>query len=129
MMNDILAAALSSVLNAEIRGSKDCTISPVSKVTKKTFELLNEAGYIGQMEEETAAKGGKQKIHLLGRINKCGVIKPRWACKVDEYTKFEKRYLPAKGVGVIIVSTAQGILTHEQAKEKRLGGRLLAYCY
>jgi len=37
--------------------------------------------------------------------------------------------LPAKGFGIILVSTNQGILVHSQAREKNLGGRLLAYCY
>jgi len=45
------------------------------------------------------------------------------------YEKFEKRYLPAKDFGMIIVSTNQGIMTHIEAKEKGLGGRLLAYVY
>jgi small subunit ribosomal protein S8 len=48
---------------------------------------------------------------------------------MDEYEKFEKRFLPAKGVGVLIVSTIKGIMTHEEAKGKTLGGRLIAYCY
>ena len=31
--------------------------------------------------------------------------------------------------GIILVSTPQGIMTHDQAKEKKTGGKLLAYCY
>jgi small subunit ribosomal protein S8 len=48
---------------------------------------------------------------------------------LHEFDKFEKRYLPARGFGIIIVSTNKGIMTLEEAKEKRIGGRLLAYCY
>ncbi|MDZ4226799.1 MAG: 30S ribosomal protein S8, partial [Candidatus Pacearchaeota archaeon] len=60
---------------------------------------------------------------------KCGVVKPRFPVKLDEFEKFEKRYLPAKNFGIIIVSTSNGIMTHIEAKEKKLGGRLIAYIY
>lgn len=49
--------------------------------------------------------------------------------KLPEFEKFEKRYLPAKNMGIIMVSTSQGITTHRMAKEKKSGGRLIAYCY
>ena len=57
------------------------------------------------------------------------VIKPRYAVKSDEYEKFEKRYLPAQGMGILIVSTSKGMMTQVQAREQRLGGRLIAYVY
>ena len=66
---------------------------------------------------------------LKGNINKCGVIKPRHAVKKDEFEKFEKRYLPAKNFGILIVTTPKGIMTHYEAKELGIGGRLLAYMY
>mgnify|MGYP001608615209 CR=1 FL=1 len=129
MMNDTLATALSVILNSEQIGRKDCLITPVSKVTSKIIQLLNEKGYIGVGEEITKARGGLFKINLLGRINKIGVIKPRFAVSLDTYEKFEKRYLPAKGVGFLIVSTSQGLMVHEESKTKGIGGRLIAYCY
>lgn len=69
------------------------------------------------------------KIQIIGTLNKCAVIKPRFSVKKDGYEKFEKRYLPAKDVGVIIVSTSQGMITHTEAKKKGLGGSLVAYFY
>ena len=69
------------------------------------------------------------KVELEGNINKCGVIKPRHAVKKDEFEKFEKRYLPAKNFGILIVTTPEGIMTHYEAKERGIGGRLLAYMY
>jgi len=129
MMNDTLATALSVILNSEQIGRKDCVITPVSKITSKIIQLLNEKGYIGAGEEITKARGGLFKINLLGRINKIGVIKPRFAVSLDTYEKFEKRYLPAKGVGFLVVSTSQGLMVHEDAKVKGIGGRLIAYCY
>jgi len=129
MLNDTLAMALAMVNNHEKLGNRECIITPVSKVTKKVMSILNEQGFVGSSEEMTAARGAVYKVNLLGKINKCGVVKPRFSVTVSTIEKFEKRYLPAKNVGVLIVSTSQGLLTHEEAKERKIGGRLLAYCY
>ena len=128
-MHDTLAATLSNILNYERTGKKECLIQPSSKVITKVLTLLNKYNYIGPFEEVTDAKGGILKLHLLGRINKVGAIKPRFSVQLDEYEKFEKRYLPAKGMGFLIISTSKGIMTHDDAKKQGIGGTLLAYCY
>lgn len=127
--NDTLAAALSRIMNAERVGKTTCTIKPVSKVIKKIFEILKDNHYLGDADLADDGKGGVITLHLLGKINKCGAIKPRYPLGLTEYEKFEKRYLLASGFGFLIVSTPKGIMTHTEAKEKHLGGRLLAYCY
>lgn len=129
MLNDALATALSKILNAEKRSKKEVLVKPASKIIKTIFNLMNENHYIGAFEEIKDGKGNFLKVNLLGNINKCGVIKPRFSTKKDAFEKWEKRYLPAKDFGLILVSTPQGIMTHSQAKEKRIGGKLLAYCY
>ena len=93
------------------------------------LDILKAKGYVGELEMLSEGRGGYGKIHLIGNVNKCGVIKPRFSVKSDDYIKFEKRYLPAKGVGILIVSTSQGIMPHEEAVKKGIGGRLIAYCY
>lgn len=128
-MNDTLANALCVIMNAERIGRKECTIKPVSKVIKVVLDIMNKESFVGKYEEIDDGKGGILKLNLLGSINKCGVVKPRFSVKKDGYEKFEKRYLPSKDFGVIIVSTPKGIMTHIEAKEKGLGGRLLAYVY
>ncbi len=129
MLNDPLAAALSKMLNAERIGRREVLIRPASKMIKKVLGLMNEQGYLGSFEEVTDEKGGLLKVNLLGNINKCGVVKPRFSTKKDEFEKWEKRYLPAKDFGVIFVSTPQGLMTHNKAKENKIGGKLLGYCY
>ena len=128
-LNDPLANALSSILNAEKIGKTECIIKPISNVIKTVFTIIKENNYIGDFREINDQRGNYIKINLLGRINKTGVIKPRFAVKKDNFEKFEKRYLLAKDFGIIIVSTSKGIMTHTEAKKKRLGGRLIAYCY
>ncbi|MEM4239693.1 MAG: 30S ribosomal protein S8 [Candidatus Woesearchaeota archaeon] len=129
MLNDPLANALSGILNYDKVGKKVYTVHPASKTVRKALQILNEQGYLGATEPVTDARGGVVKVNLLGNINKCGVVKPRFAVTMNEYEKFEKRFLPAKGVGVLIVSTIKGMMTHEEAKSQNLGGRLIAYCY
>lgn len=129
MLNDPLAHALSAILKADSMGRPECIIHPASKLIKKILTMLNENNYLGLFEEMSNAKGGVIKVNLLNKINKCGVIKPRFAVTLAEFEKFEKRYLPAKYMGILMVSTSKGLMTHHQAKEKKIGGRLIAYCY
>ncbi|MBU0470451.1 MAG: 30S ribosomal protein S8 [Nanoarchaeota archaeon] len=129
MLNDPLAAALTKIVNAERVGKKEVLIKPASKMIKKILTIMNDHNYIGSFEEVEDGKGGILKVNLLGNINKCGVIKPRFSTKKNNFEKWEKRYLPARDFGLILVSTPQGVLTHSLAKEKGTGGKLLAYCY
>lgn len=129
MNNDPLANALSAIQNYEIIGRKEIMISPTSKLMLDVFRILNAHRYIGMCENITDARGGIVKLHLLGNINKCGVIKPRFGIGCPDFERFEKRYLPAKGMGIIIISTSQGLLTLDEAREKNVGGKLVAYCY
>lgn len=129
MLNDPLASALSVILNSEKIGRNECMIKPVSKLIKEVLRIMKENGYIGDFKEIEDGKGGYVKINLLGMINKCGVIKPRYNLKKESYEKFEKRYLLARDMGIIFVSTIQGIMPHYDAKKKGIGGRLIGYCY
>jgi len=129
MLNDPLAMALTKISNAERVGKKEVVLKPVSKIIKKILTIMNEHNYVGVFEEEVHDSGITVKVNLLGNINKCNVIKPRFSTKLSNFTKWEKRYLPARDFGIILVSTPQGIMTHEEAKKKNIGGKLLAYCY
>ena len=129
MLNDPLANVMSLILNNELTGKSDCLIKPVSKVIKEVLKVMKENGYIGDFKEVDDSRGNYLKLTLVGGINKCGVIKPRYSVKNKNFEKFEKRYLPAKDIGILFVSTPSGIMTHYDAKSKKTGGRLLAYCY
>ena len=129
MLNDPLAAALAKILNAERVGKKEVLVRPASKMIKKVLTIMNEHNYLGSFEETEDDKGGVLKVNLLGNVNKCGVIKPRFSTKQNGFEKWEKRYLPAKDFGLILLSTPQGIITHTEAKERKTGGKLIAYCY
>ncbi len=128
-MNDTLAAMLSMMCNAERVGKKELLVKPVSKVMQSVLELLKEQKYIAGYTLNRDAKGNYLTVSLAGNINKCGPIKPRHALQKNAYEKFEKRYLIANNFGILIVSTPHGMMTHNDAKKKGIGGRLIAYCY
>ncbi len=128
-MNDPLSSALSKLLGSERRSVKECMILPSSRMIKKVFEVMNQNSYVGDYKESIDSKGNFLTLNLIGSINNCGAIKPRFSVKHDEFEKFEKRFLPAQDFGIIIVSTPKGIMTHHEAKKQGIGGRLLAYCY
>ncbi len=129
MLNDPLANALSTIMNAESRRRKSCSISPSSSLIKKVLELMNSHNYLGKFTERETSRGIVLSVELLGAINKCGAVKPRYSARHESFEKFEKRYLPAKDFGFLLVSTPQGVMTHIEAKQKSLGGRLIAYFY
>ena len=129
MEHDILARALSAINNAEKKGKAIVIVRPVSKLLEAIFKKLQEEKYISGFKFIDDKKGGIFEIKLAGTINKIGAIKPRFSVNLSNYEKFEKRYLPAKDFGRIIVSTPKGIFTHIEAKKKNLGGVLLAYVY
>ena len=91
--------------------------------------MIQKNNYIGDFEFIDDGKGGKFKIQLKGKVNNCGSIRPRFSVGKDGFEKYERRFLPAAGLGFLVVSTTQGILTHDQAKEKSIGGKLLAFIY
>ncbi len=128
-LNDPLANVMSNLDNAERVNKDKILVKPSSKTVMGVLEILQDNHYIGEYNEHKTNRGNFVEVNLINKINKCGVIKPRFSVKKDNYEKYEKRYLLAKGFGVLIISTTQGLMTHEKAKEKGLGGRLLAYCY
>ena len=128
-MNDPLASVLSKIYNSDKVGKKECIVKPVSKTVKAVLEIMQDNGYLGESKLIEDGKSNIINVSLLGRINKCGVIKPRFSFKKESIEKYEKRYLPAKDFGIIIVSTPKGIMTHLESKEKGYGGRLISYVY
>ena len=126
---DTLTNGLITVKNNEMRNKRECIISPASKLLGRVLRIMQLNGYIGEFEFIDDGRSGKFKVQLLGRINKCGSVKPRFAVKVDEFENWEKKFLPSRDVGIMVVSTSKGVIAHREAEEKNLGGRLLAYVY
>ncbi|MEM4575837.1 MAG: 30S ribosomal protein S8 [Candidatus Nezhaarchaeales archaeon] len=129
VMNDTLANALATIKNCEARARSDALIMPASKLIANVLRVMLKAGYIGNFEYIDDGRFGKIRVQLLGRINQCGVIKPRFPVRRNEFERWEKRYLPSPDVGLLIISTSRGVMSHREAKELGIGGVLLAFVY
>lgn len=126
---DNLAHALSAMNNAEKAAKTEVVVKPASKLVLSVLDFIKKEGYIKDYKVVENRRGGEVTVKLVGSINKVGVIKPRFAVKTKDIEKFEKRYLPARDFGRIILSTPKGLIDHIKAKESGIGGRLIAYIY
>ena len=68
-------------------------------------------------------------LQLIGRINKCGVISPRFDVTVPELEKWINNLLPSRAFGHIVLTTSLGILDHDEARRKHTGGKVLGFFY
>jgi len=126
---DPLSNALNTIYNNERRHKHECMVWPASKLMGQVLRVMQKNGYIGEFEFVDDGRAGKYRIQLLGRVNRCGVIKPRYAMRVTDVENWEERYLPSRDVGVLIVSTPKGVVSHVDARASKSGGRLLAYVF
>lgn len=128
MRHDLLSDALYVINNAEKIGKETCTVSASGLITD-VLKIVQKSGYIGSFEFIDDGKSGKIQIDLIGRINMTRAIKPRFSIKKGEFEKWESRFLPAKGFGILIVSTPKGVMDQGEAKKLGIGGKLLCYVY
>jgi small subunit ribosomal protein S8 len=124
-----LADALSVLKNGQLMGKRTCVIHPASGLIASVLRIAQKAGYVGEFELFDDGKAGVFKVEIHGSINNCGVIKPRHPVKHGEYERWERIYLPASDFGLMVISTNEGVFSHREAREKGLGGILLAYFY
>lgn len=124
-----LTKALVEIKNAQIAGKDEVVIKPTSGLLVSVLDVVKACGYVKDFELLDDHRGGIMIVRLNGRINNCGVISPRFSVKLDDMEKFEARYLPAKNFGRLILTTVEGIMTNDDAKQRHIGGKLLAYIY
>ncbi|KAM5558118.1 hypothetical protein ABKV19_020054 [Rosa sericea] len=92
----VLNDALKSMYNAEKRGKRQVMIRPSSKVIIKFLIVMQKHGYIGEFEYVDDHRSGKIVVELNGRLNKCGVISPRFDVGVKEIEGWTARLLPSR---------------------------------
>lgn len=123
MSQDTVSDAMNMMMNAKKAGKKRIVVKRVSNLLMKLLEILKEDKMIDFKKEKegTAIE--------LNEVSTCSAIKPRFNVKVEDIEKYIRRFLPARGVGTIIISTSKGLMKHEDAIKKNMGGSLIAYYY
>lgn len=124
MSQDVVADALNQMMNAKRAKKTEVEIKHHSKLLLSVLAIAKLKGYVKSYKTD----GVKLSIEL-GKLNGCKAIKPRFMVAVDKIERYITRYLPAKNLGILIVSTSQGLMTHQTAQDKNLGGSLIAYMY
>ena len=127
-MTNTIADACCALKNAEKARKKEVVISPASKVLQQILRIFQRHAYIGEFERYDDGRQGKFKLALLGKINECAGLM-RLNYKISQFELLERKLLPAPGLGLIILTTNQGIMTMSEAEGKNLGGHTLCYIY
>jgi len=126
MSQDIIADALNMIRNAKKARKNSIKIRRISNLLIDVLKIMKEKKAIKKYKINSK----DQSIDVtIEEIFDCRAIKPRFTVKVDQIEKYRRRYLPARNIGFVIVSTSKGLLTHEQAQEMKIGGCLIAYFY
>jgi small subunit ribosomal protein S15Ae len=110
-------------------------IRPCSKVIVKFLSVMQKHGYIGEFEIVDDHRSGKIVVQLIGRyvdlirLNKCGVISPRFNVKQNDIESWITNLLPSRQFGFLVLTTSAGIMDHEEARKKKTGGKILGFFY
>ncbi len=123
MSHDLISDALNQIMNAK-RAKKDCVIvKRYSKLLLSVLEVAKKHKYI------ESYKAKDKELEIKFNLNECRTIKPRYTVRIKEIESYMRRYLPARNFGIIIISTSNGLMTQDEAEEKKIGGSLIAYFY
>lgn len=131
VVTDTIADELTRIRNAN-QMKYDTVKVPSTKMTRAIADILISEGYISGYEKEASETGemiilglkyGKNKERVitgLKRISKPGL---RVYAKKDEIPKV------LNGLGIAIISTSEGLMTDKDARNKGLGGEVIAYIW
>ena len=130
-VSDPIADMLTSIRNANIVKHESLEI-PASNIKRDIAEILKNEGFIKNVEYVEDDKQNIIRVFLkygqndervitgLKRISKPGL---RVYAKKDELPKV------LNGLGVALISTSEGVLTDKEARNKNVGGEVLAYVW
>jgi small subunit ribosomal protein S8 len=131
VMTDPIADMLTRIRNANMVRHEKLEI-PASKLKREIAEILKREGFVRDVEFVEDNKQGILRIFLkygannervitgLKKISKPGL---RVYAKADEVPRV------LNGLGIAIVSTSNGVITDKEARQKQVGGEVIAYVW
>ena len=126
---NILSNLFTTLYNNEMRRKRECIVLPASTFASEILRIMQKYRYISAFEQVDDGRSGKFRIQLLAKIKYCGIITLRFSVKKDKYLIWERQFLPSYNMGILIVSTSNGIMSHHEAQDNNLGGALIGYVY
>lgn len=130
-MTDPVADLLTRVRNAQ--GAHHASVDvPHSKFKAAITQILKSEGYISDYSVQDARVGKTLTITLKYDANRHGAIEGiKRISKPGLRDYAGKDNLPEVlgGLGIAIISTSSGLMTDKHAKQKGVGGEIVAYVW
>ncbi|MFZ1970856.1 MAG: 30S ribosomal protein S8 [Candidatus Nanoarchaeia archaeon] len=126
MAQDTVSDALNMIKNAKKAGRESVVINRFSDLLIEILKIMKQKEVIKRYKINVKERSVEV---VFGDFVECRAIKPRFSVDKSQIEKYRRRYLPARNLGTMIISTNQGLVTHEEAIEKGVGGSLIAYFY
>jgi len=126
MSQDVVADGLNMIRNARKARKENVKIMRISNALVEVLKIMKQEGAIKKYKIDAKEKSLSVTI---GNLNECKSIKPRFSCDKTQIEKYRRRYLPARNLGIMVISTNKGMITHKEAQEEQIGGSLIAYFY
>jgi len=130
-MTDPIADMLTRIRNAS-RAHHAEVVVPASRTKREIARILKDEGFIADVREDRDGSVAILRLQLKYVDGKVPVVSGlKRISKPGLRVYARKTDIPRVlgGLGIVIVSTSQGIMTGAQAKRAQLGGEVLAYVW
>ena len=127
-MTDPVADFLTRIRNA-IMAAHEETAMPSSKLKVELARILRDQGYIEGYDVEPAQPGEKLVVRLKYTANRTSVISGlKRVSRPGQRTYVDSRHIPKVlgGMGTTILTTSQGVMTGHDARNRGIGGEVVA---
>jgi small subunit ribosomal protein S8 len=129
-VSDPIADMLTRIRNASRARHEEVSI-PASRTKLAIARILKDEGFIEDFSEMQAGPRTDIRIRLkyVGRVPVVSGLKRISKPGLRVYAAKTEIPRVLGGLGVVIISTSQGIMTGAQARKGQLGGEILAYVW
>ncbi|KAJ7969493.1 40S ribosomal protein S15a [Quillaja saponaria] len=123
----ILNDASRAIVNAERRGKATVELQLISTVMSSFLRIMKDRGYIKNFHVYDPHRVGRITVELQGRVNDCRALTYRQDIKTRDIEDYKLRTLSTHQWGYVVISTPDGVLDHEVALRRNVGGQVPGY--